>query len=243
MIDQFKRREVASLLAVRRPHPGQAGFTLVELLAVVVVILILAGLTIRVAGYAQTKMGISTTRAQISAIQAALEMYKADWGYYPPTTPARISANGVCESSNNAAMYYALSPMNSTAITNNAGTNFTYLVVRQGRKTYLRFPDSQVRTNTWTQLANIYDAWGKPIVYYNSPKTAFGFGWSGSANTGYMLGGQANPTTYDLFSFGPDGYTSISSAWPAIGGAAAWTSATKWITTSSANDDIANWSR
>lgn len=239
-ISQSKRVKRAGLAC-------SAGFTLVELLAVVVVILILAGLCIRVASYVQTKVGISTTRAQISMIQAALEMYKADKGYYPPTITARISANGLCESSNNAALYYALSPMNSIGISNDVtaspNTNIYYTIIRQGRKVYLRFPPSQVRTNPVTLFANVYDAWGKPIVYYNSPQTAFSFGWNNSANTGYMLGGQVNVSTYDLFSFGPDGCTQIASTWPAVGGAVAWTSASKWTNVNSSADDIANWNR
>lgn len=203
-------------------------FTLIELLAVVTVLLVLAGLMVGVAGYAQKKMGTSSTRAQIVAIGAALEMYKADWGFYPATTPARVSASGMWEATNNWILYNALAP------------------ATPGRKTYFRFPAAQIRTNTFIQLPNVYDAWAKPIVYYNSPTTAFGFGCqTGSTNnTGFMLGGQVNLTSYDLFSFGPDGYTYIfTPTWAVVGGAVAWTSNAKWITTNSANDDITNWSR
>ena len=220
-------------------------FTLIELLAVVVVILIVAGLCIRVAGYVQMKVGISSTRAQISALSAALEMYKADVGYYPVTTTARISASGVCESSNNAALYYALSPMNSVGISNDfsalPNTNIYYTIVRQGRKAYLRIPASQIRTNPTTQLANIFDAWGKPINYYNSPRAAAGYGSvGGSQNSGFTLGGQMNSTTYDLFSYGPDGFTYAGTG--ATGNP--WVSATaKWTNPNSAADDIANWNR
>src|SRR5690348_8091921 len=61
-------------------------FTLIELMAVVLVVLILAAVGIGVAGYVQKKVAVSTTKSQIAAIEAALESYKADWGYYPRTS-------------------------------------------------------------------------------------------------------------------------------------------------------------
>jgi len=223
MIAQSTRRAAPGPRAGRRPHPGQAGFTLIELLAVVVVILILAGLSIRIAGYVQTKVGTSTTRAQIAAISAALESYKADWGYYPPTAPGRISASGMCEATNNWILFNALCP--TTA----------------GRKTYLRFPAAQIRTNTFIQLPNVYDGWGHPFNYYNSPKTTYQLLTSSTNYYGCTVGGQVNLTTFDLFSYGPDGYTYVMpnavlpAGW-AVPGA-------QWNKTNAVNDDITNWGR
>lgn len=58
-------------------------FTLIELLTVIVVILILAGLILAVAGYVQGNAARSRATSEISALSAACESYKADNGVYP----------------------------------------------------------------------------------------------------------------------------------------------------------------
>ena len=65
---------------------GEAAFTLLELLIVISIIIILAGLTIATMGYVQDKGKRSRAEAEIAAISAALESYKADNGIYPTDT-------------------------------------------------------------------------------------------------------------------------------------------------------------
>jgi general secretion pathway protein G len=60
-----------------------AAFTLLELLIVITIIAILAGLTIATMGYVNSKARRSRAEAEIAAISAALENYKADNGAYP----------------------------------------------------------------------------------------------------------------------------------------------------------------
>ena len=69
-----------------REH-GERAFTLIELLIVMSIIIVLAGLVIATSGYVQEKSKRSRTEAEIAAISAALESYKADNGIYP-TNPA-----------------------------------------------------------------------------------------------------------------------------------------------------------
>jgi len=61
----------------------QPGFTLVELLVVITVIAILAGLVLGVAGQIQNKSARSRAETEITAISNALENYKAEYGFYP----------------------------------------------------------------------------------------------------------------------------------------------------------------
>jgi general secretion pathway protein G len=63
-----------------------AGFTLIELLVVMAIIAILAGLVLQTAGYVQKKGATSRAEAEIAALSAALESYKADMGDYPAWT-------------------------------------------------------------------------------------------------------------------------------------------------------------
>ena len=67
---------------------GRRGFPLVELLTVVAIIAILAGLVISTSGYIQKKAARSRAEAEIAAMEAALESYRADTGVYPGTSGA-----------------------------------------------------------------------------------------------------------------------------------------------------------
>ena len=58
-------------------------FTLIELLTVMVVIAILAGLILSISGFVQKKAATSRAEAEIAALSAACENYKADNGIYP----------------------------------------------------------------------------------------------------------------------------------------------------------------
>jgi general secretion pathway protein G len=61
------------------PH----GFTILELLVVLTIIIVLAGLILGTSGYVQNKGARSRAEVEIAAISAALENYKADHGVYP----------------------------------------------------------------------------------------------------------------------------------------------------------------
>jgi len=65
------------------PSLALGAFTVVELLIVMTIILILAGLILATSGYVQEKGKRSRTEAEIAALSAALESYKADNGIYP----------------------------------------------------------------------------------------------------------------------------------------------------------------
>src|SRR6476469_5087799 len=60
-----------------------SAFTLIELLIVMAIIIVLAGLILATANYVQKKGYRSRAEAEIAAISAALENYKADNGVYP----------------------------------------------------------------------------------------------------------------------------------------------------------------
>jgi general secretion pathway protein G len=66
-----------------RRFPSRSGFTLLELLAVMTIIGVLAGLIIGASKYAYQKSRRSSAAARIAALETALEDFKADNGYYP----------------------------------------------------------------------------------------------------------------------------------------------------------------
>jgi type II secretory pathway pseudopilin PulG len=78
---------IPSSFVVRHSSFRAAGaFTIVELLIVIAIILVLAGLILTTSGYVQTKSKRSRAEAEIAALSAALENYKADNGIYPTDT-------------------------------------------------------------------------------------------------------------------------------------------------------------
>jgi general secretion pathway protein G len=69
----------------KNKHRKQAGFTLIELMVVVVIIAILAGLVIPRFMGETDKAKQAKTKMQIESLESALKMYKLDNGSYPTT--------------------------------------------------------------------------------------------------------------------------------------------------------------
>ena len=79
--------KATSKLRLRRPAPNrEAGFTLVELLVVLVILVLLASLIApRVIGYLGSSRS-KTAQVQIESLVTSLELFHIDVGRYPSTT-------------------------------------------------------------------------------------------------------------------------------------------------------------
>jgi general secretion pathway protein G len=86
MINRVDPRSSFDIRASSFRGRAATAFTLLELLIVMTIIAILAGITYATLGYASNKARRSRAEAEIAAISAALENYKADNGNYPSTT-------------------------------------------------------------------------------------------------------------------------------------------------------------
>jgi prepilin-type N-terminal cleavage/methylation domain-containing protein len=75
-----------------RIRTSRGGFTLIELLIVMAIIIVLAGLILATSGYVQNKGKRSRAEAEIAAMSAALESYKADNGIYPTSSATEALA-------------------------------------------------------------------------------------------------------------------------------------------------------
>lgn len=67
---------------------SRAAFTLVELLATVAVIAVVAGLVLGTLGYVNRKGAEGRAKAEVAALSAAIDSYKLDYGSYP--APAEL---------------------------------------------------------------------------------------------------------------------------------------------------------
>lgn len=192
-----------------------AAFTLIEMLAVVLVILLLVSISLGVAKYVGNRANIHQTRALLANLELAIENFRLDNGYYPTSTIYRSSAPLFhAEVMNSALLYaqltnpktYASFSRNATAVANPELGGGTYLI----------------------------DAWGVPIVYYRPVSNVtyqvsnqtIGYGYDTVPATNFFIAGQDNFTigglvntvTFDLFSYGPDKATHVpGSIWTGAG--------------------------
>jgi len=61
------------------------------MLVVTLIVALLAGMVLGLAGYVQGRQARSQVRAQMAMIEAACEGFRADTGHYPTSTPARVT--------------------------------------------------------------------------------------------------------------------------------------------------------
>ncbi len=181
----------------------RTAFTLVELLAVLLVILVLVGMSLGMAKYVSNRTNVSQTRVLLAKLEMAIENFRSENGYYPSTTIYRVSpVDYHAERENSARLYAALT----------------------SPKSYATFgPSEIIKMNNGTTY--IIDAWGTPINYYcpesnvayyvSNSGVSLGVDYVASTNyyvpgvDNYAQGGMVNTETYDLFSYGPDKRTSV----------------------------------
>jgi prepilin-type N-terminal cleavage/methylation domain-containing protein len=192
-------------------------FTLIELMAVVLVLAILVGATLAAARYVGERAKASRARAEIAALEAAIEAFKAENGYYPTTTVYRLSYVPYLIQTNSWMLYQQLTT---------------------GPRKYINLRPDQISSNSMSGIPFIVDPWGSPIVYYapreNVPYEA-GFEVLGDyavVTNRFTKGGQVNSASFDLFSYGPDQMTFVPGA-----------PAANWGNAAAANDDIGNFHR
>jgi len=139
-----------------------SAFTLVELLGVITVIGILAGLTLGAAGAVRRQGATSQAKGEIAALQAACERYYADNNLYPVGTNSPSSSITPSGSTN---LFSALFGTDSYS---RAPTNKRYFE-----------PKPTMLSSTSSPNAYFVDPWGNPYGY-NSDGTNAPLIWSTS---------------------------------------------------------------
>jgi len=141
------------------PLRTMAAFTLVELLAVITIIGILAGLTLGAAGAVRRHGANSTAKAEVAALQAACDRFYADNNSYPSNSAIDPSSSFV-----------------PTAYTNACQALFTNLL---GSATLTATPTSKRYFEPKPAMVNItptpnyfIDPWGSAYGYNSDGKNA-----------------------------------------------------------------------
>jgi prepilin-type N-terminal cleavage/methylation domain-containing protein len=172
------------------------GFTLIELLTVIVIIGILVGIVLGVGGNVRKKAAASRAKAEISAIELALERYKIDNADYPDAMAATFPTSS--------GTYYSGSPNGYTAA---GAILFTRLCGREkytdlataGTPVYFEAKESQVGDTAGNSYlvdpfgyayGYVYNAApanpGDPKSYYNEVVPDI---WSTAGQTGTVKSG------------------------------------------------------
>jgi prepilin-type N-terminal cleavage/methylation domain-containing protein len=146
------------------PRRSSAAFTLIELLAVITVIGILAGLTLGAAGAVRRHGATSTAKAEVAALQAACDRYFADNSIYPIGTasPTAVTA-----------------PAGGTVLFTNLLGSATLTAVPTSKR-YFEPKPAMVFTNTSPNY--FIDPWGYAYGY-NSDGTNAPLIWSTAGQT------------------------------------------------------------
>jgi general secretion pathway protein G len=128
-------------------------FTIIEVLIVMAIILVLAGLILATSGYVQNKGRRSRAEAEIAAISAGLENYKADNGIYPKHSPESGGAH---------ALYQALAGDGDDAI---GGTKASTGVAGSSGKSYMALKPSMAKPSPPDANTRLVDPWGYDYKY------------------------------------------------------------------------------
>lgn len=201
---------MGSIRIIPRDRRFSKGFTLVEIIVVVTVIVILMGLVIGVAGPVQESGRRSRAQAEVAALETALTRFEQDNGFYPNAASiGRIQSDTFYNG--DPGTYLAASRALFLAVTGRQWLNSTHVATM--RTQYMQVSPSQVPPNfhgtptstnidasafaTYSGTINtgsyLVDPWGRAYGYYYAA-TPFG-----TPPTRHSI---FNVSLYDLWSTG-----------------------------------------
>ena len=170
-------------------------FTIIEVLLVIAIIIILAGLILSTVGYVQKKGARSRAEAEIAAMSAALESYKADNGIYPRDATKTDQVDPAASPIPTAATQFLYEQLSGNSATN--------LQPISGARSYFAFKPQMLfgtkdSSGNLTSVSYIRDPFGNSYGY-STLKASGGTG-------GY------NPT-FDLWSIADDSSGTNQTKW------------------------------
>jgi type II secretory pathway pseudopilin PulG len=177
---------------------AEGAVTIIELLVVIMIILILAGLILSISSYVQNKGARARAETEIAAMSAALESYKADNGIYPRDNTTTGYTDGL-----DARMNTAPAPSPSP----NAYTNASFYLYSQlsgldqnqqpvaGMKSYFTFRPQMLGhpSGSTTTVAYIRDPFGNSYGYSTANQKDPSKGYNPTFDL-WSAGSTASPT-------------------------------------------------
>ena len=188
----------------------RAGFTLLELMAVVVILGILIGLLVTALGGAEESAKVRMTKVSMSQLSAAIDSYERKFGSYPPSTLSEAAGGANAVNVGVEALVAALWSNGWEGGGDLDPDELVNLDADSSKKQITDFPDRQ--------LFEFADQWGNPIAYFHNRDYERPQRYTvEDQETGEVLDDEVkafkNPTTrrfyqhnkFQLISAGPDG--------------------------------------
>jgi type II secretory pathway pseudopilin PulG len=178
-------------------------FTVIELILVLGIVLVLAGLVLSTAGYARNKSARARAGTEIAAMSAACENYKADNGIYPRGPASAITIGAITIPANATDNLNARTrgdPTDTTDPTYGATSLYLYTLL-SGDSTGYRSPTGKSYMAFKPNMLFPADQ-TLPVQYIQDP---FGNSY------GYSTANQADPVT-------PKGFNPTFDLWSTAGG-------------------------
>lgn len=157
-----------------------SGFTIVELLIVIVVIAVLAAIVLVAYNGLQVRTHTSAVKSDLSSVSKKFTLYYTDYGYYPSGANAGATKTALTT------IDFKLSKNSYSTATN---TNLLYITVANGSQFALL-----ARPNGSTETYYITESLPSPTLYGGSGTTAYPGG--SPANIATYLGIASPITTY-----------------------------------------------
>lgn len=134
--------------------PAKRAFTLIELLTVIAIIAILAGIVIPVSGSVQRSAKRAQSKAYFSSLLTAMSLYEQDYGYFPTFGVSTSGDDGTINlESAGTAVYEGLTGRNFSS-----GARSTAYNPRA--RSYFSFSDNQLDDS-----GNIVDSFGNTDIH------------------------------------------------------------------------------
>jgi prepilin-type N-terminal cleavage/methylation domain-containing protein len=162
------------------------GFTLIELIVVIMIIALLMGLVLGVAGPVRQAAARSQAQAEIAALETALSRFEIDNGFYPKAVSIGVSGDFYQGDPNTAdyqrasrALFLAVTGRSWLASTDVNTMGTSYMAVKESQVP----PNQRGTSGSSNQIANnfssyasainegsyLLDPWGWPYGYYYNP--------------------------------------------------------------------------